>query len=438
MKIQIISLLALATLPCRAQRAWTARQCMQYAVEHNHEVVQSQLELDNLKASRTAAIGCFLPSVDGSIGVQYNFGRAIDPATNGYTDVSTFYNGYSLSASVPVFDGLSRLHALRAANASVLMGREALRQQQDATALNALRAFVDVAYNEGMVGMAEEKLEEARLMLRQTRMLEEVGRKSAADVALMESQEAEANYELTNCLGRHASAVLALKNAMAFPFSDSLTIAVMDAPATDALPSLSENPTGATVENAELRVAQYRMQVRRHELREARADLFPSISLGAGVSTSYYRMLHTPNVEPFHDQFHNNMGEYVSATLRIPLFNRMQTLTNIRRARNSYRQSIEDYEAKCQELEKLSREAWQDLEAYRKKSLQMEKKVEADSLAHELTRRQYEEGLATAIDLHSTQSALLQSRATLLQCHLMVMVEELLTKYYKGETIWTE
>ena len=201
MKIQIISLLALAALPCRAQRVWTARQCMQYAVEHNHEVVQSQLELDNLKASRTAAIGRFLPSVDGSIGVQYNFGRAIDPATNGYTDVSTFYNGYSLSASVPVFDGLSRLHALRAANASVLMGREALRQQQDATALNALRAFVDVAYNEGMVGMAEEKLEEARLMLRQTRMLEEVGRKSAADVALMESQEAEANYELTNCLG---------------------------------------------------------------------------------------------------------------------------------------------------------------------------------------------------------------------------------------------
>ena len=101
----------------------TMQQCMQYAVQHNHEVKQAELELDNYKASKTGAIGKFLPSVDGYIGTQYNFGRAIDPETNGYTDVSTFYNGYQLSASLPVFDGFSRLHALKAAKASELMGR---------------------------------------------------------------------------------------------------------------------------------------------------------------------------------------------------------------------------------------------------------------------------------------------------------------------------
>ena len=98
------------------------QQCMQYAVEHNHEVKQSELELDNYKATKTGAIGNFLPSVDAGIGAQYNFGRAIDPETNLYTDVSTFYNGYSLEASLPVFDGFSRLHALKAAKASELMG----------------------------------------------------------------------------------------------------------------------------------------------------------------------------------------------------------------------------------------------------------------------------------------------------------------------------
>ena len=30
---------------------WTARQCMQYAVEHNHVVKRAELELDNYKAS---------------------------------------------------------------------------------------------------------------------------------------------------------------------------------------------------------------------------------------------------------------------------------------------------------------------------------------------------------------------------------------------------
>ena len=132
------------------------------------------------------------------------------------------------------------------------------------------------------------------------------------------------------------------------------------------------------------------------------------------------------------------MGEYLGATLSIPLFNRLQTITSIRRAKNNYRIAREAYEDKQQELQKLSREAWQDWQGYLKQAQQMEKKVEADSLAYQLTRRQYEEGLSTAIDLHTTSTQLLQSKATLLQCQLMAMVKHELVRYYNGDTIWTE
>ncbi len=214
----ILFILHLLLFTSSAQ-TWTMQQCMQYAVEHNHEVKQAALELDNYKAQKTKAVGSFLPAVDAGIGAQYNFGRAIDPETNGYTDVSTFYNGYQLSASLPVFDGFSRLHALRAAKASELMGRASLRQHQDQTALNALQAYANVAYYEGLVKMAEEKVQETALLLKQTRLLEEVGRKSAADVAQVESQQAEADYELTRQQNLYASALLELKKTMAMPDS---------------------------------------------------------------------------------------------------------------------------------------------------------------------------------------------------------------------------
>lgn len=124
---------------CRSvAQGWTLQRCMCYAVEHNHEVRQAELELDSYRAAKTGAVGRFLPSVEAGVGVQYNFGRAIDPETNGYTNVSTFYNGYSLSASLPVFDGFSRLHALRAAKASELMGQSALRQRQNRAALDVM------------------------------------------------------------------------------------------------------------------------------------------------------------------------------------------------------------------------------------------------------------------------------------------------------------
>ena len=442
MKQTLMICLTLASLQSSAQTGLTMQQCMQYAVEHNHEVKRSELELDNYKASKAGAAGRFLPAVDANIGAQYNFGRAIDPSTNGYTDVSTFYNGYSLQASLPVFDGFNRLHAFRAAKASALMGQSAFRQRQNQTALSVLQAFVSVAYYEGLVKMAKEKVEETTLLLRQTRLLEEVGRKSAADAAQVESQKAEADYELTRQQNLLASSLLELKKEMAFPMQDTLRIFFHRernfVPSGADNCSLGRENLLVSEGNPELQASRFKMQASKHEWYQARAALFPSLSLSAGLNTTYYHTLHSDKAEPFHTQFKNNMGEYVGVTLSIPLFNRLQTVTGIRRAKNNYRIACEDYEQKQLELEKLSREAWQDWQGYLKQTEQMVEKVEADSIAYQLTRRQFEEGLSTAIDLRTTSAQLLNSKATLLECQLMAIVKEQLIRYYKGETIWTE
>ena len=439
MKQALIILLAIAAKQVAAQNDWTMQQCMQYAVEHNHEVKQAELKLDNYKAQKTNAVGSFLPYVDANIGAQYNFGRAIDPETNGYTDVSTFYNGYQLSASLPVFDGFSRFHALKAAKASELMGKSSLRKQQDQTALNVLQAYANVAYYDGLVKMADEKVQETSLLLKQTRMFEEVGRKSAADVAQVESQQAEADYELTRQQNLYASALLELKKAMALPLSEKLRVNSEDSSGKDNSGvelEMAEANSSLSTFHPELQIAQYQVQASKHEWRQARASLFPSLSLSAGLNTTYYKTLHSETAASFRNQLKNNMGEFVGATVSIPLFNRLQTITNIRKAKNNYRIAQEALEQKQLELEKLSREAWQDWQGYLKQTVQMEKKVEADSIAYQLTKRQFEEGLSTAIDLHTTSTQLLKSKATLLQCQLMAMVKEQLVRYYRGEKIW--
>ena len=451
MRYTVFFLLSLFASQAVAQQEWTMRQCMQYAVAHNHQVKNAELELDSYLATKKEAIGRFLPAIDANIGIQYNFGRAIDPETNGYTNVSTFYNGYSLQASLPVFDGFNRVHALRAAKAGVLMGHQAVRQQKDQTALSVLQAFVDVAYYKGLVQMATEKLEETTLLLKQTRLMEEVGRKSPADVALVESQQAEANYELTRQQNLYTSALLELKKEMAFPLSEELSVKseeyIKEENVTNALqlpdPSLlTPNSSLFTLHSSlsplhpTLQIARYQVQKTKSVWNQARAALYPSLSFGAGLNTTYYKMLHATSTTGFNKQFNNNMGEYIAATLRIPLFNRMQTLTSIRKAKNEYLMARENLELKQLELEKLCREAWNDWQGYLKQTQQMEKKVAADSLAYQLTLRQFEEGLSTAIDLHTTSATLMNSKAMLLQCQLMAIVKETLTRYYQGENIW--
>ena len=378
------------------EMALTADDCMRYAVEHNHDIRISQLSQDTRRAERTGAIGAFLPSVNGSIGAQYNFGRAIDPETNTYTNVSTFYNGYSVQATLPVFDGFQRINQLRAAKASLLMGSSQLRAQQDELALQVFEAYCNVLYYQGTVKMAEEKREQSQLTLRQTQVMAEVGQKSEADVAQMEAQLAGDDYEITRQQNELSTALLTLKQLMNYPEEDLLVIA--------------------------------------GEVSMARGALSPSLSISGGISTSYNKMLHT-EATGFRDQLEANRGEYIYASVSIPIFNRLENLTNIRRQRNNLRIAEEELEQKRDELVKLQLQAANDCEGFRKQTLQMQHKVEADSIAARLTTRKYEEGLSSAIDVQTSAATLLESRARLLQCRLMLALKQKLVNYYKGYPI---
>ena len=104
----ISTLLLIAAISVQAAEPWSVERCMKYAADHSHSVRQRQFDLDENRTAKTRAIGAFLPEVYGSVSAQMNFGRAVDPETNAYTDVSTFYNGYGLQASLTIFDGLQR------------------------------------------------------------------------------------------------------------------------------------------------------------------------------------------------------------------------------------------------------------------------------------------------------------------------------------------
>lgn len=199
MKKRFLTLLIFSScIHLYASEPWSVERCMQYAADHGHAVRQQRFALDDSHAARTQAIGAFLPSVYGSISGQMNFGRAIDPETNTYTDVSTLYNGYGLQASLDIFDGLQRYNELRMAKANVAMGRSALTAEKDDVALKVYKAYMDLVYCLGAIEQVEKKRDESRALLHQTDVMAEVGQKSDADVAQMRATLAADEYELTH------------------------------------------------------------------------------------------------------------------------------------------------------------------------------------------------------------------------------------------------
>ena len=234
------------------QPSWTVEQCMRYAVKHNHEVTQQRLTVEDYRSDKTQAVGAFLPSLHASVGNQYNFGRAIDPETNTYTNVSTFYNGYSVSASIPLFDGFQRVSEWRLAKANLLMGRHGLRAKQDEVALAVFQAYIDLLYYRGTVEMARQKREESAQLLRQTRTMAEVGTKSEADVAQMEATQAADDYEVTRQEGLLAQALLVLKRQMNYPAEETLIVEPMADDEAEPIEEPTDNDAAAIVEVAQV------------------------------------------------------------------------------------------------------------------------------------------------------------------------------------------
>lgn len=443
-RIPLLLLFAATCIRAGGQNTWNVDMCIQYAVRHNHNVRQRELSLDDSKIEKLRNICSFLPSVSGGISGQYNFGRAIDPETNTYTTVSTFYNGYSLSASIPLFDGLSRYHNLLAAKTSVLTNRHGLQAEKDNVAQDVFKAFIDVLYCKGAVAMATQKREESRLLLEGTRIMAEAGTKGAADVAQMTATFASDDYEVTRQQSLLFSAVMKLKQQMNYPIEDTLDISDIDCDEELSRPYLpmEEEKNDACAHslgcNPQIKEAEYSLRTARYYYRSSKGALFPSLSIGTGVSTTYYKQTGVKNTMPFHDQFRNHAGEYISMSLGIPLFSRMNTICNIRRQRNNVRRAQENLEYCQSELRRLIEQTALDKSNSHKEMKKMEQKVAADSIASRLTVRKYEEGLASSIDVQTSAVTLLQSKALLLQCRLSYIYQSGILNHYKGQPLWTE
>lgn len=412
---------------------------MQYAADHSHGVRQQQFALEDSRAVKTQAIGAFLPSVYGSVNGQINFGRAIDPSTNTYTDVSTLYNGYGLQASLVVFDGLQRYNNLRLAKANVAMGRSGVRAEKDDVALKVYKAYMDLVYCEGAVSQTAKKRDESRELLRQTSVMAEVGQKSDADVAQMRATLAADEYELAHMQSQTTKARLALKQLMGFPVDSAL--AVIQPSFDDEIltaEDASRISAFAATDNPRILKAQQNVEAARYSLRAARGALLPTISLSGGVSTSFFRNMDKGGHASFSSQFRNNAGEYVGLSLSIPLFDRLATYSTIRRRKTALAQAQENLAYEQSELRRIIVEAASDVANSTKEVEKMQEQVEADSIASRLTTRKYEEGLASSIDVKTAAVTLLQSRVRLLQSQLTMAYNKKLLAYYKGEKLWTD
>lgn len=426
-------------------QSWSLDDCMKYAVEHATEVKREVVNARQRKQDYQHAVAGFLPSLTGGVQGQYAWGRNIDPETNTYNNVTTFNNYYQLYAELNVFDGFATINALKQAKLSRDYSATAMQKIQDDRAIDVMQKYVDAAYAEASIRIASEKLNESKRMLAKMKRLYELGEKGRPDVVQMESQVAEDEYNLTHQENVAKQSLLALKSAMNFPVDEELKIQIKE---EQNLKLTSDNKevseSGVNYETVyqgfqnispDLKSAEYEVERARYDYKIAKGRLLPSLSLGGGISTNYYKNLSQKGqYDGFASQFRNNQGEYLALTLSIPIYN-SDRWHSVKKARNDWQLAQVNLEETRRKLHDQIAQAVMDAEGYAKELHQMQKKVASDSLAYHMSSRKFEEGMLSTFDLHTAAQTLLESRIKELQMQILLIIKQRLVAYYQGENL---
>lgn len=416
---------------------WSLDSCIAYANEHAIDVKKSIREISSAKAEVGSALGGFLPEVDGGVSGQFSWGRNVDPETNTYKTINTFNNYYSIQASVTLFDGGRTINQFLQARMELRRSRNSLQSTRDERAIDVMQKFVDALYYKESIKLAEDKLAESKRLLEKTQKMFDLGMKSRPDVAQIEAQVAADDYTLVNQRNLYTTSMLALKSSMNYPLIDSLELApitepvatVMGQERADAIYGYAASYSPRALE------ADYALKSAKYDYRIEKGKLSPTITLGGTVATNYYTTLSNGSTSAaFGDQFRNNRGEYVYASVSIPIFN-FSTYKSIKKARNKVEVARLERDEAMRKLHDDIAQAVADRDGYAMETVSLERKVCSDSTAYALSARKYEEGMLSTFDLHTAANTLLESRVTLLQKQLLLVIKQRLVDYYKGNSL---
>ena len=162
--LQIIIIIA-STSYFTAQEAWTLEDCVSYALEHNIQIKQQELNVARSENSYTLSKAAVLPNLNGSAAQNFNWGRSVDPYTNEFTETNSSSNNFSLNSSVVLFNGFQNLNTIKQNNFELLASIQDVEKMKNDISLNIAASYLQVLYNQDVLENAQKQLETSNLQV---------------------------------------------------------------------------------------------------------------------------------------------------------------------------------------------------------------------------------------------------------------------------------
>ena len=335
----------------------------------------------------------------GTAGIDLNGDGIPDTVgTGGVTESDT--GSVSVGLSQTLYSGGRIGHAISAAEANVLSGRENLRSIEQQVLASVIQAYVDVQRDMEILDIRQQNLTVLRRQLDESNARFEVGEITRTDVAQSESRLAQSQSDLAS-----AQAQLSVSRAAYAAVVGQSPATLVTPPALPGVPTDFELAldTGLA-ENPAVRAAEYTLQAAEQRVAAARAEYLPSARLTASYGgTGDLTDLDIADRTAFQ----------AGASISIPLFTGGLNQSRVAQAREQANAAQIAIEGQRRTVLQNVSSAFAQVISTRASVTAGEEAVRAGSVAAEGVRQEAQVGLRTTLDVLNQELELRSSQILL-------------------------
>jgi outer membrane protein len=452
------------------QQPWTLQQCIDQALQHNIQIRQSSLNNDLNKIQVTQNTASMFPGINGSATQNYYYGRSIDPYTNTFTTSQVRSNSFSLSGSIPLFEGFQIQNSLKESKLNYLASQNDLKKIQNDISLNVVSAYLQILYSEELMKNAEERVNSSTLQRDRLKRMYELGSVSKGNYLDLESQLAADEVSMVQARSQYDQSVLTLTQLLELDSTAGFSILRPEIilPVIDSTQMLVDVVYASALNTQpEIKGSDYKVLSSEKALSAAKGGLYPRLYLGGSLSTNYstssknvtyvelpptttitgytssgdtvYSVI--PNTRatisdtPFRDQIDNNLGKSIGFTLQVPIFNAWSSRSNIARARINLEQTRLNNELTKKNLYKSVQQAVADAIAAQRKFEAGKRSAAAMQESFNYNDKRLEVGMINTYDYLLAKNNLADAKTSLLQAKYDYIFRLKIIDFYLGKPL---
>ncbi len=446
-QVSLIILSCLLLLPAGMKaeddmpKQWTLRNCIDYALEHNITIRRNRINVESTQEDVKTAKADFLPSLSGNISQRIvnrpnsASGTIISGDNITTSESKTSYNGsYGIDANWTVYNGSKRVNTLKQQQLNSRVAELTVDESENSIEENITQLYVQILYSAEAVKVNESTLEVSRKEFERGQELFNAGSIASSDLAQLEAQVSNDNYQLVTSQTTLQNYKLQLKQLLELDgdFEMDLFLPPLD-DSSVLIPLPTKDDVYQTALNLRPEIESSKLNIEASDMniKISRAGYIPSLSLSAGIGTTNAN----GNDFSFSEQVKQNWNNSIGLTLSIPIFDKRQTKSAVNKAKLQRQTSELDLMDNQKTLYKTIESLWLSANSAQQQYVAATQKLKSTQASYALVSEQFNLGMKNTVELLTEKNNLLSAQQETLQAKYTAILNAGLLRFYQGEEI---